>query len=211
VQQLGLVTRYRSDEEVKLFCGMLDGLAFLPVSEVPQGLQYLKAHTPEGLEPLIDYFDTTYVSGSYRRIQRPVGPDGVIPPMKMCRIAPLFPPEMWNIHNVTICVDPGITHSDHSLAVLIQAYGRPLTIFEKIRTTFRWPLFSSPGGQPLRKRVHRSTAQLQQKLHCLCTSITDGHTTMEDTLMGLGHCIRWKWSKVTFESKHLKSVHHFWL
>ncbi len=43
MQQLGLVTRYRSDEEVKLFCGMLDGLAFLPVSEVPQGLQYLKA------------------------------------------------------------------------------------------------------------------------------------------------------------------------
>jgi len=68
VQQLGLVTHCRSDEEVKLFYGMLDGMVLLPVSEVPQGFQYLKAHTPEGLEPLINYFDARYVSGSYCRI-----------------------------------------------------------------------------------------------------------------------------------------------
>jgi hypothetical protein len=47
-------------------------------------------------------------------------------------------------------------------------------------------------GQPLKKRVHRSTAQLQQKLHNLCTSMTDGHKSTEDTLRGIGHCIRWK-------------------
>ena len=69
-------------------------LVFLPVSGVPQGLQYLKADTPEGLEPVIDCFDATYLSGSYRRIQRPVDPDGVIPTVKMRRIAPLFPPEL---------------------------------------------------------------------------------------------------------------------
>jgi len=55
IQTLGLVQRYREEEEVKLFCGMLDGLAFLP----------------EGLEPLLDYFDNTYVSGAFRRIQPP--------------------------------------------------------------------------------------------------------------------------------------------
>ena len=68
VQQLGLVTLYRSDSDVKLFYGMLDGLAFLPVSDVSEGLNYLKEHTPDGLEPLIDNFDSTYVSGTYRRI-----------------------------------------------------------------------------------------------------------------------------------------------
>ena len=72
------MTLYRSDDDVKLFCGMLDGLAFLPVADVPEGLKYLKEHTPEGLEPLIDYFDATYISGSYRRIQHPTGPDSSI-------------------------------------------------------------------------------------------------------------------------------------
>jgi len=40
IQTLGLVQRYR-EEEVKLFCGMLDGLTFLPVDDVPEGMTYL--------------------------------------------------------------------------------------------------------------------------------------------------------------------------
>ncbi|KAK2166775.1 hypothetical protein LSH36_35g02002 [Paralvinella palmiformis] len=42
-------------------------------------------------------------------------------------------------------------------------------------------------GQPPRKRGHCSTTELQQKLHNLCSSITDGHKSMEDTMRGLGH------------------------
>ena len=49
---------------MKLFCGMLDGLAFLPLSDVPAGMDYLKEHTPDGLEPL-DYFDSTYECVKY--------------------------------------------------------------------------------------------------------------------------------------------------
>ena len=57
VQSLGLVTRYREEEDVKHFCGMLDGLAFLPLDDVLEGLAYLRDNTPEGLESLIDYFE----------------------------------------------------------------------------------------------------------------------------------------------------------
>ena len=103
VQKLEIVTSYRSSEEVKLFCGMLDRLAFLPFSDVPAGMDYLKEHTPEGLEPLIDYFDSTYVSGTFHCICQPPGPEGVVPSMRMRRIPPLFPPELWNVHEVTIC------------------------------------------------------------------------------------------------------------
>ena len=103
VHNFGLVTSYRSSEEVKLFCGMLHGLVFLPLSDVPAGMDSLKEHTPEGLEPLIDYFDSTYVSGTFHRIRQPPGPDGVIPSMRMHRIPPLFPPELWNVHEDTIC------------------------------------------------------------------------------------------------------------
>jgi len=38
IQHLGLVAAYRSDDDVKHFCGMLDALAFLPVAEVPEGM-----------------------------------------------------------------------------------------------------------------------------------------------------------------------------
>ena len=31
IQELGLTTLYKEDDDVKLFCGMLDALAFLPV------------------------------------------------------------------------------------------------------------------------------------------------------------------------------------
>ena len=34
IQEIGLVTTYRDNEEIRLFCGMLDALAFLPVDEV---------------------------------------------------------------------------------------------------------------------------------------------------------------------------------
>ena len=90
IQQLGLIDLYRTDESVKLFCGMLDGLAFLPLDEVNNGMDFLKANTPEGLEDLVQYFDSTYVSGSYRRIQPPPAqPDGPLPAIRVRR-APLF-------------------------------------------------------------------------------------------------------------------------
>jgi len=75
---------------------MLDGLAFLPTSDVSAGLDYLRENKPDGLEPLIDYFtfSSTYVSGAYRRIRQP-GRDGVIPPIRMRRIPLMFPPESY--------------------------------------------------------------------------------------------------------------------
>ena len=80
IQELGLITRYRSEEDVKLLCAMLDGLAFLPTSDVSAGFDYLREYTPESLQALTDYFRSTYVSGTYRRIRQPAGQDGVIPP-----------------------------------------------------------------------------------------------------------------------------------
>ena len=194
------MTLYRSDDDVKLFCGMLDGLAFLPVADVPEGLKYLKEHTPEGLEPLIDYFDATYISGSYRRIQRPTGPDGSIPPMKMCRIAPMFPPELWNVHEVTISGESRTNNMceawNNSFRSLVgcshPSIWRTIDNLRKDQNDARAAILLDSRGQPLKKRVHRSTVQLQQRLHNLCTDIRDGRKSVEVTLRGIGHCIRWK-------------------
>ena len=91
----------RDSEEVKLFCGMLDGLTFLPVGDVPAGLAELKEDIPEGLERHVDYFDATYISGTYRSVQRQPGPDGTVP-IRVRKTPPLFPPELWNVNIQTM-------------------------------------------------------------------------------------------------------------
>ena len=45
VQELGLAQQYMEDNDVQLFCGMLDGLAFLPVDRVLDGMEFLRQHT----------------------------------------------------------------------------------------------------------------------------------------------------------------------
>ena len=38
IQELGLTTIYKDDEDIKLFCGMVDSLAFLPLDDIPAGI-----------------------------------------------------------------------------------------------------------------------------------------------------------------------------
>ena len=104
VQSLGLTTAYRSDDRVKYFCGMLERLAFLLIDEVAIGMSYLMENIPdvEGQEDLVDYFSSTCVFGTHRRIQPPALPDGIIPPIRVRKIPLLFPPYLWNVHQETI-------------------------------------------------------------------------------------------------------------
>ena len=81
---------------------MLDGLAFLPEDKVVEGMSFLRENIPDGLEPLLEYFDSTYVSGTYRQIQPPQRSDGTLPPLRMHRKPPTFPPSIWNVHAITI-------------------------------------------------------------------------------------------------------------
>lgn len=53
IQALGLVPAYRENEEVKLFCGKIDALAFLPLAEVEAGLILLQNTMPQGIQSII--------------------------------------------------------------------------------------------------------------------------------------------------------------
>ena len=46
IQSLGLVHECNTNEEVKLFCGMLDGLSFLPLAQVEEGMEFLLQNVP---------------------------------------------------------------------------------------------------------------------------------------------------------------------
>ncbi len=63
-------------------------------------MQLLKARCPEEAAPLLEYFDQTYVSGTYVQRRRNQHPG--IPAVKLRLIPTRFPPELWNIHKATM-------------------------------------------------------------------------------------------------------------
>jgi len=107
IQTLGLSNKYKEDDEFRLYCGLLDALALLPLSEIQEaGMKYLKDTASEAAHGLVSYFDKTYVSGELKqRKRRPANP-AAITPITIRRIPPLFVPEQWNMHQVTMDNQP---------------------------------------------------------------------------------------------------------
>ena len=113
----------------------------------------------------------------------------------MRRISSIFPPELWNVHEVTISggsrtnnICEAWNNSFRSLVVYSHpSIWRTIDNLRKDQTDVRAAILLDARGQPLKKRVHRTTAQLQQRLHNLRTDIRDGRKSVEVTLKGIGH------------------------
>ena len=90
IQELGMATNYRHDDEFRHFCGMLDGLAFVPLDNVKEAMQFLRTVKPPSAAALVDYFDD-YVSGSVRSLTSGER-----------RVPPRFAPTTWNMHAATL-------------------------------------------------------------------------------------------------------------
>ena len=56
-------------------------------------MELLRAEVPDAAASILDYFDRTYVHGFSRKIAN----SDVVQ-----RIEPLFPPEVWNVHDITV-------------------------------------------------------------------------------------------------------------
>lgn len=201
IQSLGLVQEYRDNEAVRLFCGMIDGLAFLPVDKVSDGMQYLRENTPEGSEELLDYFDATYVSGSFRQVQPPAAdPDADVPPFRMRRLPPRFLPAQWNVHDATLSGESRTNNFcegwNNGYKELV-GHAHPgiwiaLDSIRKDHSLVAAALYEDARGQPPAKRVKRATVQLQDRLRNLCQQFRDETKSLKDFLRGIGHIIRWK-------------------
>ena len=79
---------------------MLDGFAFLPMEHVAKGMAHLHRIVPPGAEGVIEYFDSTYVTGTYRNIRVPNGNE------LYRRVPPMFLPVSWNVNQATLNNDP---------------------------------------------------------------------------------------------------------
>lgn len=107
VVRLKLTKLYKNNEEFNHFCGMIDALAYLPVKDVKRGISYLQQIVPSKAIPLLTYFNQTYVTGTEKK----VGKHGEGREEKKRLVSPLFPPEVWNVHNATLNGEPHTNNS----------------------------------------------------------------------------------------------------
>ena len=179
---------------------MLDGLAFLPLDDVLEGLAYLRDNTPEGLESLIDYFDSTYVSGGYRRIQPPPRPNGSVPPIRVSRMPPTYEPSIWNVHDITLAGGSRTNNicegwNNAFMKLVGHAHTTIWRAIDSLRNDqalVATALLRDRHGDLPAKRRRQHTVTLQAKLHKLCSDRSQDIKTIPEVLRGVGHCVRWK-------------------
>ena len=144
--------------------------------------------TGDGLEAVVDllnYFDSTYVNGTVRTIKRPANTHG-IEPIRIRKIKPVFPPNVWNVHDATVAGNARtnnfceswnngfaslVGHCHPSLWVLIGA-------IQEDEGLVGTAIVQDARGQLPVKRIKRSTKQLQERLLQLCK---DRIKSIEDT------------------------------
>ena len=116
------------------------------------------------------------------------------------RIAPLFPPQIWNVHQVTIDGEQRTNNLceawnhriEHLCGVSHPSVWKLIHWLKADSAHVSTTLLNAARGEPPRKRVKRVYTQLQSRLHQLCVDRRDGNKTVEEFLRGAGHNIRWK-------------------
>ena len=192
VQQLGLVNQYKEQEEFRHFCGMLDGLAFLPVQDLSEGMAYIRSVAPSEAQDLVEYFDATYVSGPLRIVQAPDGQ------CHQRRTTPVFEHQLWNVHEVTLYGDPRTNNIceawNNKLSHLIghahPSVWRLIKGFQYEEQSVRVALAQTAIGNNPKKKVSRKTQEYQRRLQQLCKDYQERRKNLQQFLGAVGHCIR---------------------
>ena len=197
IQQLGLVPLY-NDDDFRLFCDMMDGLAFFPVPDLTNGIRLLRTlcpdDPPEAAE-LIEYFDSTYISGRLRQ-QNPAQNKAVR--LVSRRIPPMFPPAIWNVHNTTVNGDArtnNMCEGWNNKFFNLVGYAHPsiwrvIEWCQKEEATVRTIIQQDAVGNPPVKRTQQSNVQLQERLQNLCRDLNTDHKTIAEFLCEDGWNIR---------------------
>ncbi|WAQ97513.1 hypothetical protein MAR_030203 [Mya arenaria] len=182
-------THSTAPQQFKQFCGMLDGLAFLPEDQVKEGMAYLKSQTTEVLEPVVDYFDRNYVNGPFRSQT-----GGLI----FRRTQPRFEPATWNVNTATLN-DEARTNNvceawNNGFRCLVGHVNPSLwtviSCFEKDAAMVEAEILRVQRGQPSKKPARKGTVRYQKTLKTLCQQLSNGQKTVEEFLQAIGGHIR---------------------
>ena len=170
IQNLGLVDTYKNDPAFSLFCCMLDGIAFLPVADIVPGMAYLRTIMPPAAQPLVDYFDETYVNG---RI------------VNQRRLPPQFPPELWSVHDETLNNYPRTNNYAEGWNLKYKlTVGQANPTFWKSVGTIQLhneevatKIVQTGIGAPPKKKKQRKYARQQVRLRTLCVNYNNQPVT----------------------------------
>ena len=88
LKEFGLQNMYKNNPDFALKAKMILALSFVPIPHINAYLNRLAEEIPTELEPLLDWFEDTYIVRPSRRGNE--------------RLTPLFSVEMWNLYDRTI-------------------------------------------------------------------------------------------------------------
>jgi hypothetical protein len=178
---------------------MLDALAFLPVSDIPDAMEHLRQTVPDGFDNLLTYFDSYYVSETSRSIRcLPSASQPSSQRVRIRRVPPQFPLPTWNVYEATLVNGPRtnneteawnhafaqqVGHSHPSLFMLIDN-------MRKDNALVIAALEAESRGEPPKKRIKKASRDLQMRLFNLCAARRDGSKSAIDVLKAIGHTIR---------------------
>lgn len=86
VQDNGLQARYRDDQDFNLDVKMIPALAFVPADDVEEAFESLVDHISADAQPILDYFEDTFIGRPGRRNRR----------------GPVFSLGIWNMFDRTV-------------------------------------------------------------------------------------------------------------
>jgi hypothetical protein len=171
---------------------MLDALAFLPVDQVIDGMQALREAAPDGTTRLVDYFDSTYVSGSYRSVMTSQGH------MRFRRKAPSFEPSTLNVRESTL-LDQQRTNNmceswnnafKHLVGHSLPSLWTVLNCLQKDAAMVQTKILKHDMRQPEPKRKRKQTIIHQNRVKAICQQFDKGEKTMAQFLYAMSQCIR---------------------
>ena len=145
---------------------------------------------------LVDYFDKSYVSGFYRRLQSPPAhPDHPLPPIRLRHIPPLFDHATWNVHTTTLNEDPRTNNIceawnsgfqklvGHQHSIMWTA----INSIRKDQALVQTAIVQDSRGQPPTKRIKKSSIDFQKRIRNTCLDFSSGRKTLVEFLQGAGH------------------------
>ena len=183
---------YKEDDKFRVFCGKIEGLAFLPVADVA-GIRSLHNTCPAEAVELLSYFDSNYVTRTYRPGRR-----NQQDAFNLRRIPPRFPPMLWNVHVATLNAEARTNNLCegwncqfyHLVGHHHPSIWRCILSLQKEEATVSAILACNVIGEPPKKKKVRVFIQMQQRLKSQVTDYNNGSKTMEQFLQGLSHNIR---------------------
>jgi len=187
IQEVGLAATYRSDESFRHFCGMLDGLAFVPVAQVKVAMAYLRSVMPGNASDLVSYFDANYVSGTSRQTDHGER-----------RVPARFPPTTWNMHDATIrgtdrtnnTSEAWNNHFQHLIGHKHPSIWRLIEALQADAAEASSKQLRHAVGTLSPKRRSKAAKAHQERLQRLCTELNAGKRSLSDFMQAIGHCIR---------------------